>query len=342
MASQPTVADLGERAIVDLIRSRVPAAPRWVALGIGDDAAVFEPARNTLDVLTADALIEGVHFDRRVAPPGAIGHKALAVSLSDLAAMGAEPRAALLSLGLPPTLPAGDVDQLVEGVLALAARFKTALVGGNVSRSPGPLIVDVTAVGSVRRRRLLARSGAKPGDVVFVSGWIGRAAAGLASCAARAGAGLLAACAGTVLTPCEAHFLRPEPRVRLGLLLGRGRVASACIDLSDGLADGLTELCRASGTGVVVDAEAIPIDDPTREWFAGRGADVVESACAGGEDYELLFTVPPRRVRAFEAVRRLAGDLPCARIGTITPGGACVLRREGIDGRLPRGFAHFR
>ncbi len=341
MASQPTVADVGERALVERIRALVPAAPGWVATGIGDDGAVIEPARNTLDVLTADTLVEDVHFDRRVAPPDALGHKALAVSLSDLAAMGAEPRAALLSLALPAALPAADVDALVGGMLALAARHRTALVGGNISRSPGPLVIDVTAVGSVRRRRVLTRSGARPGDAVFVSGWIGQAAAGLASCTARAGRPEPAS-SGVAPAACEARFLRPDPRVRLGLLLGRTHVASACIDLSDGLADGLVELCRASGTGVVVDAEAIPIDGETRNWFAGRGEDPVDAACAGGEDYELLFTVPPRRTRAFEAVQRRLGGLPCARIGTIASGAACVLRRGGIDGRLPQGFAHFR
>jgi len=341
MASQPTVADVGERAIVDRIRARVPQSAAWVRVGIGDDAAVVEPERNALDVLTADALIEGVHFDRRVVPAAAIGYKALAVNLSDLAAMGALPRVALLSLGLPPALPVSDFDELLDGLLALAGRFKTALVGGNVSRSPGPLIVDVTAAGSVRRRRILTRSGARPGDGIFVSGWIGQAAAGLASCLARAGQPG-PACPEASRGPCEARFLRPEPRVRLGLLLGRRRVATACIDLSDGLAAGLAELARASGTGLIVDGDALPIDDETRRWFDGRGEDAAVAACAGGEDYELLFTVPPRRMRGLDAVQRLAGSLPCTRIGTITAGGACLFRHGGSEGPLPTGFQHFR
>jgi thiamine-monophosphate kinase len=339
MASPTTVADLGERAIVDRIRARVPAPPAWVLVGIGDDAAVIEPERNSVDVVTADALVEGVHFDRRAVPAGAIGHKALAASLSDLAAMGAAPRAALLSLGLPPALPVDDVDALLEGILALAGRFKTALVGGNISRSPAPLIVDVTAIGSAKRRRIVTRSGARPGDAVFVSGWIGQAAAGFASCMARIEGG--AGEAPPDPSPCEMRFLRPDPRVRLGLLLGRAGIPSACIDLSDGLAAGVGELARASGAGVVVDAETLPIDDDTRRWFSGRGADPVEAACAGGEDYELLFTVPPRRLRAFEAVRRLSGGLPCTRIGVVTADRSCLLRRQGREDRLPAGFAHF-
>jgi thiamine-monophosphate kinase len=340
MATQPTVADLGERAIVDRIRARVPPPPAWVLVGIGDDAAIVEPERNSVDVVTTDALIEEVHFSRRAVRAGAIGHKALAASLSDLAAMGAAPRAALLSLGLPSALPVSDVDELLEGMLALARRFKTTLVGGNVSRSPGPLIVDVTAIGSARRRKILVRSGARPGDAVVVSGWIGQAAAGLSSCLARSPQGA-AADAAAPRGPCEGRFLQPEPRVRLGVLLGRTRVPSACIDLSDGLAAGLAEIARASGAGIVIDAETLPIDGETRRWFEDHGEDAVEAACAGGEDYELLFTVPPRRLRALAAVRRLVGQVPCTRIGVVTAEPACVLRRGGRMGPLPTGFAHF-
>jgi thiamine-monophosphate kinase len=340
MATQPTVADLGERAIVDRIRARVPPPPAWVLVGIGDDAAVVEPERNRVDVVTTDALIEEVHFSRRAVPAGAIGHKALAASLSDLAAMGAAPRAALLSLGLPSALPVSDLDDLVNGMLALAGRTKTTLVGGNVSRSPGPLIVDVTAIGSARRRKILTRSGARPGDAVVVSGWIGQAAAGLASCMARGPLGA-AADAPAPQGACEGRFLQPEPRVRLGVLLGRTSVPSACIDLSDGLAAGVTEIARASGAGIVIDAETLPIDGETQRWFEDHGDIATEAACAGGEDYELLFTVPPRRLRALAAVRRLVGDLPCTRIGIVTAELACVLRRGGREGPLPTGFAHF-
>jgi thiamine-monophosphate kinase len=340
MATQPTVADLGERAIVDRIRDRVPPPPAWVLVGIGDDAAIVEPERNSVDVVTTDALIEEVHFCRRAVSASAIGHKALAAGLSDLAAMGAAPRAALLSLGLPSALPVSDVDELLEGMLTLARRSKTTLVGGNVSRSPGPLIVDVTAIGSAKRRKILTRSGARPGDAVVVSGWIGQAAAGLSSCLARSPQGA-AADAAAPRGPCEERFLQPEPRVRLGVLLGRARVPSACIDLSDGLAAGLAEIARASGAGIVIDAETLPIDGETRRWFEDHGKDAVEAACAGGEDYELLFTVPPRRLRALAAVRRLVGNVPCTRIGVVTAELACVLQRKGRMGPLPRGFAHF-
>ncbi len=188
---EQTVAGIGEQALIERIRARVPAAPAWVAIGMGDDAAVVDPARNRAEVITTDALVEGVHFDLAYVPPWAVGHKALAVNLSDLAAMGAEPRAALLSLMLPDAMRAADFDELVDGWLALARRYSVALVGGNISRSPGPLVVDVTAIGSVKPRRVLARVGARPGDGIYVSGSVGAACAG--RLARRAGTGGLPA-----------------------------------------------------------------------------------------------------------------------------------------------------
>jgi thiamine-monophosphate kinase len=332
-----SVADLGERAVIDLIRGRLPAAPPWVVIGIGDDAAVVEPARNTLDVFTADALVEGVHFDRRFTPPAAIGHRAMAANLSDLAAMGATPRVALLSVALPGSLAADDLASLVDGLLALAARHRTHLVGGNVTRSPGPLMIDITAVGSVRRRHALARSGARPGDDVWVSGAIGNAAAGLGM---LAGGSAFAASEGG--EACTRAYLAPEPRVRLGGLLGRNRAASACVDLSDGLADGLVQLAGASGVGMEIDAQAVPVGAPAASWFASLGIDALRAALGGGDDYELLFTVPRRRRSRFEAVRRLTRDVPLTRIGRVTAEPGVWLVHGNDRDPVTGGYEHFR
>src|SRR5947209_3162205 len=174
-----TVADLTEAELIARVRAQLPPAPPWMIVGIGDDAAVVEPARNRVDVLSVDALIEGVHFDRAFTPPTAIGHRALAANLSDLAAMGAEPRLALLSLALPQALAVADFDAMIAGLAALAARHRLHLAGGNLTRSPGPLVVDVTVMGTVKPRRALLRAGARPGDELYVSGTIGAAAAGL-------------------------------------------------------------------------------------------------------------------------------------------------------------------
>jgi thiamine-monophosphate kinase len=349
MSPGTTVADLGERAIIERIGSRTPAAPAFVSVGMGDDAAVLESARNRADVVTTDVFVEGVHFDRAYVPPAAIGHKALAVNLSDLAAMGAEPRAALLSLVLPGSMPVADFDDMMGGFLALADRYGVSLVGGNIARSPGPLMLDVTAIGTVKPRRVLLRGGARPGDGLYVSGSIGAAYAGFLAKRREAAAGGDAGGAGAAtdeggeMADCAARFLRPDPRIRLGLLLGRNRVASSCVDLSDGLADAVEQVARASGVGAKLDGEAIPVPDAARRWFEGReGRDSLEAALTGGEDYELLFTVPARRRRALASVTRLVSGVPCTRIGTITADRRLVVTRQGSTGALPAGFAHFR
>ena len=332
----PTVADLGERAIIARIAAGLPAAPASVTVGIGDDAAVVEPERGTLTAVTTDTVVDGVHCDLRFTPPDAVGHRALAASLSDLAAMGAIPRHALLSLGLPDALPAAALDALVRGVAALAERHATAVVGGNVTRSPGPLFAEVTALGSVKRRRVLRRSAARPGDGLYLSGAIGGAAAGLAVLQ-DAGPDV----AGDAeLAACRERYLRPEPRVRLGRLLGRTRTARACVDLSDGLADAVGQLAGASAVGAVVDAAAVPLEPGARRWFEALGRDPLEASLAG-EDYELLFTAPARSGRRLAALRRMARGVPLTRIGVITREPGVVLRRDGADTPLPGGYEHF-
>ena len=348
---------LGERSVVERIQARLPPAPAAVAVGIGDDAAVVEPDRGELIVVTTDTLVEGVHFDRSISSASDAGHKALAVNLSDLAAMGAAPRYALLALSLPASCLLADLDALVDALVALAGRHRTALIGGDITASPGPLVIGVTAVGSVGRRRVLRRDAARPGDVVYVSGSIGAAAAGLAVLRTRneapptapgvrreaapgqdAGS---ASEAGPHLDGCIERHRRPDPRVPLGLALGRNRAAHACIDLSDGLADAVHRIAAASRAGVELDAEALPIDPAARAWFAAAGLDPVPAALDGGEDYELAFTSPPRFRGRLRHVRRQIRGLPITPIGVVTKEPAVRLRRNGKDEPLPRGYEHF-
>ena len=331
--SEPTVRDLGERALIERIRERA-GHQSGVVLGIGDDAAVMEPPRNALEVFTTDAVVEGVHFDRDSSPHD-VGHKALAICLSDVAAMGATPRASLLSLALPELTPASSFDALIDGFLSLAARHRVALLGGNITRSPGPLYVDVTAIGFVHRRRVLTRAGASAGDDLYVSGTVGAAAAGLKWLQSGADR-------GAPLDPCVAAYHRPEPRVRLGELVGRNRAATACMDLSDGLADAVAQVAGQSGLGAVVDAEAVPVHPHARMWFEQWGLDPVHAALTGGEDYELLFAVSPRLRRRFDAVCRTSGALPITRIGRVTRQMGLRLVRGGREEALPAGYVHFR
>ncbi len=335
--SSATVAALGERALIDRLRQRVPPPPPHVIVGIGDDAAVLEPERGRLDVVTTDAIVEHVHFRRDWSPADAIGHKALAVNLSDLAAMGAVPRAVVLSLALPADLPVADFDGVIDGFLALATETGTPLVGGNISRSPGPLVIDVTAIGSVHRRKMLRRTGARAGHALFVTGSIGAAAAGLALLAA----GSARETTDEAARECVQRYERPQPRLRVAGAVARSRSASAAMDLSDGLADAAKQIAQASGTGVILDAGVLPIHPGVTRWCAAAGTDPVAFALAGGEDYELLFAVAPRmRSRFLSAVRRAHGP-GITYIGRLTAEPGAWLERAGVREPLPSGFTHF-
>jgi thiamine-monophosphate kinase len=322
-----TVSDIGEHALISRITARL-AMPSWVLVGPGDDAAVIAQERGALEVLTTDALVDGVHFDRRFVPPDAIGHRALAVNLSDLAAMGAMPRAALLSLVLPDALEVADVDGIVDGLIAVAARHRVAIVGGNITRSPGPLVINVTVTGAVRPRRVLTRAGARPGDEVYVTGTIGGAAAGLRSMQNRADGPEGPPLRLVDREANEQRYLRPEPRVRVGLLLGRNRAASACIDLSDGLSDGLRQVAAASRVGITIDEASIPMANGVSEFHS--------------DDYELLFTVRPSSRGRLRAVKSEARDLPITRIGIVTRDPRLIVRTGSGDKDLPAGYEHFR
>ena len=330
-----SVSDLSERALIARIHARLPPAPDWMVVGVGDDAAVVEPVRNRLDVLSVDGVVDGVHFDRAFTPPAAIGHRALAVNLSDLAAMGAAPRLALLSLALPPALPLQDFDEMIASVTRLAARWRMTVAGGNLTRIDGPLVLDVTVVGTVKRRQILTRGGAQPGDELYVTGTIGGAAAGLQMLQSTVDS------RQSTVDSLIKRYLYPEPRLRLGMLVGRNRAATACMDVSDGLGEAVHQLAEASGVGAAIDAGALPIDPGARHWFESRGQDATDASLAGGDDYELLLAVRPRCRRRLTAAER-HGDAPLTRIGSCTADRTCVVRQDGAERPLPRGFTHFR
>ncbi len=334
------VASVGERRLIDHIRRRLPPAPASLVVGIGDDAAVAVVDRGALQVLTTDALVEGVHFDRRFSTPADIGYKALAVNVSDIAAMGGAPRLALLSLILPPAIPLADIDGLLDGLLEVATATGVTLAGGNISRSPGPLIVDITVTGSVRPRRILQRSGGHAGDSLYVSGTIGAAAAGLGWLREHGVHGSELP-EDPDLADCVTRHRRPEPRARLGALLGRTRAARACMDLSDGLADAIRELAESSSVGATIDASALPIHPGAARWFLARDEDAVGACLSGGDDYELLFARSNRARGRLRLVERQARGLRLTRIGELTNDRRLVVERGGTGEPLPAGFVHF-
>jgi thiamine-monophosphate kinase len=297
-----------ETQIVERIRALAASGYRPPSLvrGIGDDCAILRPRSNEELVFTSDFTLEGRHFTLATHTPVDIGHQALARSLSDLAAMGATPVFCLVSLALPAALGANWISSFYRGLLALARGHKIALAGGDLARFDSVLI-DVTCCGSVPRGRALLRSGAKSGHRLYVTGELGASAHGLAT---RAG-------------PFWRRHLRPSPRIEAGLSLRRLR-ASACIDLSDGLSLDLARLCRESNVGA----------DLTSPLPVARGASLAE-ALDGGEDYELLFSVPPGK-----KVPATFGALPVSQIGVVThrhPG------QVWLDGRplQSKGFDHF-
>ena len=228
-----------------------------------------------------------------------------------------------------------DAEALVVSLIGIANQHRTVLIGGNITKSNGPLFVDIMAAGTVKRRRVLTRSGAKPGDIVYVSGQLGPATAGLQMF--QHGQNDSKATAGS----CRHRYLRPEPRVKLGMALGRNRAAHSCIDLSDGLASAIDQLCSQAKVGARIEAELIPIDLQARKWFNSQGNDPLTETLSGGEDYELLFTTPKLFHRRLAHVRRLIGPLPLTPIGVITKEQKVILSRDGHDLPFERGYEHF-
>lgn len=307
--------------LINRIRNRASSRAD-VRLGIGDDAALLVVPNGHELAVSTDTLNAGVHFEHNVEPMD-LGWKALAVNLSDLAAMGARPAWCTLALSLPEPDMAW-VDGFIDGFLGIAAQYRVALVGGDITR--GPLSICVTVMGTVEAGKALQRNAAREGDDIWVTGTLGDAAAALAQLQA-----------GGVADPALRMRLdRPSPRVALGLAIRD--IAHACIDLSDGLIQDLTHVCAASGVGAQIQVDELPASTALAQRSQGdtrRG----EQAC-GGDDYELCFTAP---LEVRERIASISPDLPATRIGRIVSGsGVRLVDRNGEEWTPPRsGYAHF-
>ncbi len=310
----------GEFELIAAFTARLPTRGEGVLLGPGDDAALLAAPRGETLVATVDAVVEGVHFGAHFTP-GDIGWKALAVNLSDLAAMGARPLWALVALGVPAGTPPARLRGIARGLGDCARRHGLAVVGGNVTRAPG-LSITVTVVGAVARGRALRRDGARAGDLVLVSGTIGDAALGLSPGA-----------------PASLRRRQRRPVPRLGLGRGLGRVASAAIDLSDGLVQDLGHLCLASRVGATLRAELLPRSAAGRAAAAAL-ADPWGPALSGGEDYELCVTLPPGRLGAARRAAARAG-VALTVVGEVRRGrGVTVLDAGGRRLATGPGYDH--
>ncbi len=337
------VGEIGERALLAHLRSRVPVGP-GVIVGIGDDAAVLETSPRTL--VTTDSLIEGVHFRRDWSPPELLGRKALTVNLSDIAAMAGTPRFATVSLALPGDVTIGFIDGLYDGLLSRAAETGVHVVGGNVAATSGPIVVDITLLGDAGAR-ILTRAGAVAGDLVVVTGTLGSAAAGLRFLGTGArldGEGAVIAAgswtgAGDALHRCLRAHLDPAPPLAFARALGAQDFVHAAMDLSDGLSGDLASLCEASGVSAWLDPSALPLEPCASALEAEVGDDAFSLALHGGEDYQLLMAVPPD---ALDAVRDVAvvWEVVLTPIGAFAAGPPGVGLRFGETLRRVRPASH--
>jgi thiamine-monophosphate kinase len=303
------------------------------SLSLTDDAAILQPRPGWSVVVTADTVIAGVHFLPED-PPDLVARKALRVNLSDLAAMGAEPLGYLLVIALAAHTEQAWVAQLAQGLAQDQAEFEIGLLGGDTAATPGPLSLAITALGQVEAGRALLRSGASPGDRVYVSGTVGDGALGL-KVARGAGAGLAASARAFLLD----RYRLPRPRLRLGRrLVG---IATAALDVSDGLAADLGHICQTSKVGAAIEAVRVPLSPAARALIDAGEASLVE-ALTGGDDYELLFTAS---AQAEPALARIAADLdlPLTRLGEIrAEPGLDVLDERGRPLALGSGgYRHF-
>jgi thiamine-monophosphate kinase len=330
------LSDVGEDAVVEAIRRIVPGPPSGVVVGIGDDAAVLPLAPDRHLVFTVDALVEGVHFRRGWAAPADVGYKALAAAVSDVAAMGGVPRHAVVSLVAPPDTAVRWVEELYRGLAAAAEEFAVGVVGGNVARTDGPVVVDVAVVGEVEPDLCLRRDGARPGDLVVVTGTLGRSRGGLEV--------LRRGVRDPRGEPLVRAYLRPAPRLAEARAVALSGWATAMMDISDGLSTDVARMCAASGAGVRLDASAVPVDPAVRALADRIGGDAVALALDGGEDYELLVAVPPDHARALvERVHSLTGTAATV-VGVFTPPhqGRTVLRDGAVRPLQDGGWDHFR
>ena len=340
---ESTVAEVGEADLLRHLQRRIPGGP-GVVLGIGDDAAVVETL--ALSMVTTDSLVEDVHFRREWAVPRLLGRKALSINLSDIAAMAGIPRYALVSLCLPLETRMAFVDGFYDGLLERAAETGVNVVGGNLARTLGPAVISLTLIGQAPR--VLGRAGARPGDLVVVTGMLGGAAAGLKVLGqgARldedgelASTGMWTDSSAPALRHCLRAQLDPQPPLSLARALAEVELVHAAIDLSDGLSGDLRRMCEASGVGATIDAFNVPVDTHAAGLERARGGDALALALHGGEDYQLLLAVSPESLMALKDLA-VIWDLPLAVVGEFAAGEPEVYLRAGTDRTVLAASSH--
>ncbi|MCE5286440.1 MAG: thiamine-phosphate kinase [Pelosinus sp.] len=326
--------EIGEFGLIDRIKEDTINDAATVVQGIGDDAAILLPTIRHLQLLSTDMLVENVHFDLTTTTPWQLGYKAIAVNISDIAAMGGIPRHIVISLALPKDFGFDFVDNLYQGMKEICREFKVNIVGGDTVSSPHGLIINVAVVGEVEPACLTKRSGARPGDIVAVTGFLGNSGGGLAvlSQADWEEQGF----AWSLVT----RHLTPRPQVQAGQALARIGVSSMN-DISDGLSSEANELAAASKVGIRLYKKAIPLSEDLLRAADWLGKSALDYALYGGEDYQLIFTVSPEKVGRLNKANL---GVCFSNIGEVIEGSGVVLvDADGAEEKLePKGYNHFR
>ncbi|MFZ1948371.1 MAG: thiamine-phosphate kinase [bacterium] len=329
--------EIGEFGLIERIRARKAAYDDDVVIGIGDDCAVLRRGA-VLEVLTTDCLVEGTHYQDQWLSMKDVGWKALAVNVSDIAAVGGTPKHALVTLFLPEAITTGDIDDLYDGLDECAAKYGCSVVGGDIVKITGPFAISITLAGTCERDEVVLRSGARQDDIVVVTGSLGAAALGLRCLRDR-----VTCMEGDAMGEAVKKFQRPCPRLAESRMIVQELRPSAMIDVSDGLLSDVWHILEASKVGVVLDGDAVPVAGSVTEFFKGEREEALAWAIAGGEEYELVFTMSGRLEPKLAEVSEKLG-IGLTKIGKIVSksSGVKIAGPGGERDLGPGGFDHFK
>ncbi len=334
---------LGEFGLISRFQSRLKFRSSQVIQGIGDDCAVLSLNNGNYQVLTTDALVENVHFNLKTHTPEQLGWKTLAVNISDIAAMGGQPKFAVISIGIPKSFSVEFLDRFYKGLNQASQKYKVALVGGDTVASPKHLFINLALLGETIKKKVFTRSGARPGDKIFVTGTLGDSALGLRILETPGKKWKGPEALGKKLTQ---RHLKPEPRVAEAAWLAKSKYkVTSMVDISDGLTQDLGHILKASRAGAELWESAIPISKALAKYSLINGLPALDWALGGGEDYELLFTLRSRGVTNLDTESITKVDQPVTQIGVITARkGVRLISKTGRSTvlRRPMGFNHFK
>ena len=345
------LSQIGEFGLIKQIRDTFTHPPNkggreeGVVVGIGDDCAAFKPREGFLIITTTDALVEHIHFKLDYIKPYQLGIKSININLSDIAAMGGIPLYALLSIAVPPSFSVEFMNEFLKGVKDAADRYKVSVIGGNISSSKNDFSIHITIIGEIEKGHMVLRKGAKAGDRIFVTGWLGDSAAGLEILKRSQMSNVKCQIDKKLI---ERHLI-PTPRLKEGRFLSINNLATSMIDISDGLASDLKRICEESGVGANIFTENIPVSEElktlTSSQLRTQGSEIrtpLECALYGGEDYELLFTVKSEIVENLKSLWN-NNMTPITMIGEVTKGEINLINKSGSTIPLLReGYNHFK